>query len=68
MSLNLRPDLFPNIAALRRDKQLLGLAYGLLAGLTYALATWGYDGWLLAHASADSSWLKLVIGGSSACL
>ncbi len=63
MSLNLRPDLLPNTAALKRDKQLLGLAYGLLAGLTYTLATWGYDGWLLAHASADSPWLKLVIGG-----
>ncbi len=48
--------------ALQAEKQRLGLAFGALAGLAYALVTWGIDGYLLARAHADLPWLKFLLG------
>ena len=46
----------------RRLFRWTGLGCGLLCGLGYALATWGYDAWALARSGADLPWLKLEIG------
>ncbi len=40
-----------------------GLAYGMVAGLAYAAALWGYDGFLLSQAHAYFPWVKLAAGG-----
>ncbi len=49
-----------------KTRQLLGLNYGMLAGLAFTLTAWGIDAFQLARASADFFWLKLVIGGLAA--
>jgi len=46
----------------RRRFRWAGLGCGLLCGLGYALATWGYDAWVLARSGADLPWPKLEIG------
>jgi len=46
----------------RRLFRWAGLGCGLLCGLGYALATWGYDAWVLARSGADLPWAKLEIG------
>jgi len=46
----------------RRRFRWAGLGCGLLCGLGYALATWGYDAWALARSGADLPWPKLEIG------
>jgi hypothetical protein len=51
-----------------RAKQLLGLSYGLLAGLAFTIAAWGIDAFQLGRASVDFFWLKLAIGGLAALL
>jgi len=45
-----------------RQKQLCGTIYGIVAGLAFALSTWGWDGFLLSQAHAFLPWTKLVIG------
>ena len=46
-----------------REKKLrLGFFYGMVAGLSYALFTWGADAWQLAHANAAYYWSKLIPG------
>lgn len=47
----------------RTKKQINGLLYGLLAGLSFALAAWGYDVFLLARSHAALPWLKFLLGG-----
>ncbi len=44
-------------------KRKYGLAYGLTAGLAFAIALYGYDGFLLSQAHAYHPWVKLVAGG-----
>jgi hypothetical protein len=51
-----------------KTKQLLGLSYGLLAGLAFIVAAWGIDAFQLGRASVDFFWLKLAIGGLAALL
>ena len=46
----------------RRLFHWAGLGCGLLCGLGYALATWGYDAWVLARSGADLPWPKFEIG------
>lgn len=41
---------------------LYGMLYGLTAGISFAAACWGYDGYLLSQAHAAYPWLKLFIG------
>jgi hypothetical protein len=47
---------------LKARKRVFGLAYGLIAGLAFALALWLTDAYLLAKANALFPWLKLASG------
>ena len=53
---------------IKRQKRKYGLAYGIIAGLAYAAALWGYDGALLSQAHAYYPWIKLIAGGTLAML
>ncbi len=55
------------IAAIRREKQWLGILYGILAGTGYALTAWGLDAYQLAEAHAYLPWGRFVFG-LAACL
>lgn len=57
-------DLDANYLKYLKEKQKLGLYYGMLAGLAFAVFTWGIDDFQLAMASADLPWLKFIIGGT----
>ncbi len=48
--------------SLKTDKRLNGLIYGALAGFSFSLAAWGYDGSELAAAGAILPWVKFVAG------
>jgi len=50
-----RPDI-------RHTILVYGLAYGLIAGLAFAVSLWGADGYLLSQANAFFPWLKLIVG------
>ncbi|MBN2115575.1 MAG: hypothetical protein JW730_03335 [Anaerolineales bacterium] len=50
-----RPDVI-------RMKRRMGIAYGIVAGLSFAAATWGIDSLLLSRAHALYPWLKFIIG------
>ena len=52
-----RPDVI-------RLKRRFGMFYGMAAGLSFAAATWGVDGYLLAQANVLYPWLKFIIGAS----
>ena len=39
-----------------------GTAFGLVYGVSFALLTWGYDGFVLSAISADLPWGKLLLG------
>jgi hypothetical protein len=55
------------IAAIRREKQWLGILYGILAGTGYALTAWGLDAYQLAEANAYLPWGRFAFG-LAACL
>ncbi len=40
-----------------------GWRYGLILGVSFVLAGWGWDAWQLASASAELPWVKLLIAG-----
>lgn len=44
-------------------KHRYGLGYGMVAGLVFALALFGYDGYLLWQHHAYFPWVRLVSGG-----
>jgi hypothetical protein len=46
----------------RNKKLRLGLIYGMIAGSSFALFTWGFDAWQLARAHAAFYWTKLLPG------
>ncbi len=46
----------------RRKKLRLGLIYGIVAGLSFAIFAWGVDAWLLARANAVFFWVKFIPG------
>ncbi len=52
-------------AATRKDiqkaKYRFGIAYGVVAGLTFALSNWGMDAYLLSQFHALQPWLKLIV-------
>ncbi|MDD2920654.1 MAG: hypothetical protein PHQ36_00045 [Anaerolineales bacterium] len=59
--------------AVIRLKRLAGIVYGVIGGLTFALATWGWDGYRLSQAHVYLPWLSLsvalvfcAIGGAAA--
>ena len=43
-------------------RQRLGIIYGLIAGVTYSLAAWGFDGITLAKLHVAYSWIKFLPG------
>lgn len=43
-------------------KQLVGLFFGLTAGLAFAVFAWGVDGFLLARAHGAYPWVKFIPG------
>lgn len=45
-----------------REKRQYGLIYGAVSGAAFALALWGWDGYLLYRAHALYPWLKLAFG------
>lgn len=47
---------------LRRKKQRLGLFYGMVAGLAFAIFAWGMDAAILVRANANFSWVKFMPG------
>ena len=46
----------------KKGKVRLGVLFGLIAGLTFVIITWGFDGFLLSRANAFFPWAKLVLG------
>ena len=52
----------PDYGKIKAERARNGLIYGILSALAFSLTVWGYDGYLLANASAGLPWLKLVIG------
>lgn len=51
-----------------RARYRYGLLYGMVAGVAFAVTTWGVDGALLAASHAYFPWLKLLLGGIGALL
>lgn len=43
-------------------KQRIGTVYGMMAGLAFAAASWGIDGYQLSQAHALYPWLKFIMG------
>jgi len=54
-NLNARPEIV-------RLKRKFGLLYGVIAGLTFAVAYWGRDGYMLNAAHAYFPWVMLITG------
>jgi hypothetical protein len=50
-----RPDIL-------KTKHRFGIAYGVVAGLAFAAATWGGDAILMSRIHAYQPWLKLIVG------
>ncbi len=48
--------------SVHRKKLRLGLLYGLIAGLAFALLAWGVDAFQLAQANAAYFWVKIIPG------
>jgi hypothetical protein len=46
-----------------RMKRRIGAIYGAVVGLSFAIATWGVDGFLISQANGLYPWLKFIIGG-----
>ena len=45
---------------IKSSKQKFGLAYGIVAGLAFAVALWGFDGYQLSQSHAYLPWIKLA--------
>lgn len=46
----------------KNNKPLIGLLYGAVSGLAFAIFAWGIDAWLLAQANAAFFWAKFLPG------
>lgn len=46
----------------RKKKQILGLLFGLVAGLAFTIFAWGVDAVLLARAHGAYPWIKFIPG------
>jgi hypothetical protein len=49
----------PEVLQLKRK---FGIQYGMIAGLTFAVASWGWDGYLLSKSHAYFPWTMLITG------
>jgi hypothetical protein len=54
-NLNARPE----IVQLKRK---FGIVYGIIAGITFATASWGWDGYILSNSHAYFPWTMLITG------
>ena len=54
-NLNARPEIM-------RLKRKFGILYGMIAGLTFAVASWGWDGYMLSNSHAYFPWIMLITG------
>lgn len=45
-----------------KTKHRFGMAFGIVAGLAFAAATWGGDALLMSRIQAFQPWLKLIVG------
>lgn len=54
----------PEIIRLRR---IFGSIYGAVAGLAFAFAAWGWNGYMLSQSHVYYAWLAFLVGGA-ACL
>ena len=45
-----------------RLKQKLGMLYGMIAGLAFAVSSWGWDGFMLSKSHAYFPWIMLITG------
>ena len=45
-----------------RSKRIYGMLYGIIAGITFACASWGLDGYLLSKSHGYLPWFNLVAG------
>lgn len=45
-----------------RKKQIMGLLFGLVAGLAFSVMAWGVDAFLLSQSHVTFSWVKFVPG------
>ncbi len=45
-----------------KKKQIVGLLYGLAAGLAFSIFAWGIDAFLLANAHGSYPWVKFIPG------
>lgn len=53
--INQRPDVI-------RHKRRIGTLYGAVVGLSFAIASWGMDGFLISQANGLYPWIKFIIG------
>jgi len=53
--INQRPDVM-------RMKRRIGAIYGAVVGLSFAIASWGVDGFLISQANGLYPWVKFIIG------
>ncbi len=44
-----------------RSRRLTGLIYGMVSGLAFAVAVWGWDGYILSRSHAYLPWLSLGV-------
>lgn len=49
-------------------RQIRGLLFGIIAGLTFSIATWGVDAWQLQQASAAFPFIKFIPGAAISVL
>jgi hypothetical protein len=54
-NLNTRPEIM-------QLKRKFGTIYGITAGITFAIASWGWDGYILSNSHAYFPWTMLITG------
>src|SRR3990172_939307 len=54
-SLNARPEII-------QLKQKIGMLYGMIAGIAFAVSSWGWDGYMLSKSHAYFPWTMLLTG------
>ncbi len=54
-TLNSRPEVL-------RQKRIFGMLYGIMAGLAFAVSSWGWDGYSLSQSHAYFPWNVLITG------
>jgi hypothetical protein len=54
-TLSSRPDVI-------RQKRIFGMIYGIMAGLAFAVSSWGWDGYSMSQAHAYFPWNVLITG------